>query len=147
MMDILVQLGVNHTLWVQLVIFTVVFLIMRALFFKPFLDVILEREAQTDGVTKTADELNKNADAMEKEFHEKMQAVKKQASEQKEDIVSKAKSAANEKTNDARKQHKDAVEASRKKIEDDLDEALSQLKGRVHGFAQLFVEKLTKVKY
>lgn len=147
MANILDQLGVNNTIWIQFVIFTAAFLILKYLFFRPFLKVILERENQTEGVTKTAEELNINSATKEKEFQEKMRVVREQAAEKKDSLLSVAKAESSAKIEEARKQHKDSIEAARKKIEDELDESLNDLKDRVHGFAQLFVEKVTKVKY
>lgn len=69
--DILRQLGVNETLFIQLATFIVVFLILRALVFKPYFDAYEKRKGATEGNTEAAEKLAKDATELEASFQKK----------------------------------------------------------------------------
>ena len=54
-MDLLIQLGVNHTLAVQLVMFLVTFVILKYVLFEPYYAAFNERQERTVGRTELAD--------------------------------------------------------------------------------------------
>src|SRR3989338_9720020 len=108
--NILKQLGINETLWIQLGIFTALFLLLRFFYFGPFLRLIELLEKETSGAEKDAAELLKKAEANEAEYNAKLGAVRKQAHNNSENILARAKIDAAQRVSDARVGTKEKIE-------------------------------------
>lgn len=144
--NILKQLGINDTLWIQLGIFTVLFLLLRFFFFVPFLRLIELREKETSGAEKDAAELLKKAEANEAEYGAKLSAVKKQARDNSESILARAKTDAAQRVNTARAGTKEKIETGRAKIMTEAKGALESARSQSERIAGMIVAKLMNTK-
>lgn len=142
--DLITQLGIDNTLWIQLGVFVVFYAWVRFVFFPPFLKLMAAREAMTTGLVSEADELKKAADAKESELLQRLAQVRREASAAREKAVADAKAAANTQTDQARKEAKSAIEKARGIAEKEAAAEFLNLKPRANELSDLFVEKLTK---
>lgn len=144
--NILKQLGINDTLWIQFGIFTALYLALRFLFFGPFLRLIELRERESTGVEREAAELLKKAEISEAEYSAKLGAVKKQARENSEMILARAKTDAAQRVGSARVEAKEKIESGRAKIMTEAAAALDGARAQAEQIAKLFFDKLMKAK-
>jgi F0F1-type ATP synthase membrane subunit b/b' len=142
--DLQRQLGIDGTLGTQFIIFILIFVWLKYVFFNPFFKIIEERQHKTQGLKKEAEELQIEADRKEAELALKMSDAKKQISADREKVLSKARAEAAVVINDARKDAKSLIEESRKAAQKDSEQALKDLSGSVKAVAGMLVEKLTK---
>ena len=144
--ELITNLGIDKTLWVQFAAFIVLFLWMRFVFFAPFLKIIKEREAKTSGSKDVAEQLQSTAAQKEEEYALKLQEVKKAAHAEKEKILSTYRGQANTIIDTARKGAKEKIEVDRKQFTSEAAKSLSELQGQVTAMAGILFEKLTKEK-
>src|SRR4051812_27285178 len=67
-MDLLIQLGVNYTLGIQLVMFLVVFAVLKNLLFEPYFKAFNERKERTLGKTELAERFVAEARELEEKY-------------------------------------------------------------------------------
>jgi len=144
--NILKQLGINETLWIQLGIFTALFLLLRFFYFGPFLRLIELREKETSGAEKDAAELLKKAEANEAEYSAKLGAVRKQARESSESILARAKTDAVQRVNTARASTKEKIATGRSRVIAEAQAALESARAQAERVAGMIVEKLMNTK-
>lgn len=144
--DILKQLGIDDTLWIQLGIFTFLYLFLRFFFFGPFLKLIELRERESTGVEKDAEELVKKAATSEADYQAKMAAVRKQAKDTADQILSQAKTEASKKVSSARAEAKSKIEAGREQLAKETVDGSAAVSGQVDSVATIFVEKILSAK-
>jgi F0F1-type ATP synthase membrane subunit b/b' len=76
--DILVALGVNKTVFAQFVIFIFAFLFLKYFIFSPYLKAYEERRKRTMGVSGVAKELQQEIDQLEGQFAKEARALNDQ---------------------------------------------------------------------
>ena len=141
-MDLLISLGVNSSLGVQLVIFMVTFFAMKHLLFEPYFHAYNERNARTVGQTEAAEryvfetkELEERFSAKATEINEKYRAVydktRSDAAKEYDRVV-----------NEARARAKTVIDDSRGKIQAEMEKARTQLAQEIGGVSQLINQKL-----
>ena len=72
MAEILAQLGIDQTFYIQFAVFVAIFFILPSLFFKPFQKLIEARHQKTVADRERAEELVKQANAKLEEFRTRM---------------------------------------------------------------------------
>lgn len=142
---IITQLGINQTLWAQLLIFSVLYVALRFLFFGPYLRLIELREKESTGTEKQSAEMNQESGRLEAERAEKVAAAKKLARERREQIIAKARGAASSKISAARGSAKEKIERSRNEL-NSSDEGSNTAESQANAVAEIFVEKLLSAK-
>ena len=141
-MDLLIQLGVNSTLGIQLAVFIVVFAVLKYFLFGPYYAAYVERQERTLGKTELAErfvaearelELKYSARALEENdrFREVYDRSRTQATKEYDGLVS-----------DARHKAKEQIDESRRLIQKQMTDARVQLSQEVSGVAQLINRKL-----
>lgn len=76
--DILVALGVNKTVFAQFVIFIFAFVFLKYFIFSPYLAAFQERRKRTMGVSGVAKELQQEIDQLEAQFSKEARALNDQ---------------------------------------------------------------------
>jgi F0F1-type ATP synthase membrane subunit b/b' len=142
--NLIIQLGIDHTLWTQLVVFVAFYCWVRFVFFPPFLRLIEARKAMTLGLVSQTAELNKQAEAKELELSLKVADVKKQAAAEREKEIASAKAVAHQKLEFARKSAKLKLEQSRVAANNQQDVEMGGLKSQANEFSDILVDKLIK---
>jgi F-type H+-transporting ATPase subunit b len=141
--DLITQLGIDNTLWIQLGVFVVFYAWIRFVFFPPFLKLMSKREALTSGMASEAEELNRSAEAKEADLALKMARVAGEARAEREKAVLAAKAVANGQLDEARKEAKREIERARSVAEKEVAAEFVKLKPQASELSDLFVTKLT----
>ena len=141
-MEIIQQIGINQTAFIQFVIFTLTVVFLVQFVFKPFAEAAEQRENQTKGGEELAVELQKQAVETAKTYESKLREQtdklrsifdthKKQASSEADILVTKARSEAEA-----------LLETNRKKIEQNIQAVSQELKAQAPAVALSITQKL-----
>ena len=131
LLGILRQLGVNSTLWVQLVFFLVSYFFLSQFLFKPYMRNLEYRKKNTVGNAEEAIKLNSSAENLAMDYQGQVKAQNEKASSiydklkaeglaEEERLVAQAKALASE-----------VLEQTKRKIQEDMIAAQDALKGQI----------------
>ena len=123
-MVILQQLGLDVTVFYQFALFTVLFLVIPPLFFRPYQRLIELRLARTVDDQKKAEDLTKLAQEKIREYREKISAERLKSRAEYEKFVSDLKVQESQILSEARVQAKEITQ----KTLDQLNQQSAQLK-------------------
>lgn len=141
-MDLLIQLGVNETLAIQLVMFLIMYVVLKYMLFEPYYAAFNERKERTEGQTELAERFVTEARELEEHFNEKAQ----EANDRFREIYDKSRVEAVKEydrlVNEARTKSKAAIEAAAAKIHQEMNVVRAQLSAETAGVSQLMVQKL-----
>jgi len=140
------QLGIDHTFFIQFVVFFGFYLWLRFVFFKPYLKVVLARDNQTEGLKDESMKLDTDSARKESEYAEKISVAKKKAAQEREKILAEARAQSNKLVEAARAQAKTRIEKARNEAQSQAEKDLGALKEHAGALAKVFVEKLTKAR-
>src|SRR4051812_27481890 len=119
-MDLLVQLGVNNTLVIQMAMFLVTFVVLKYLLFEPYYAAFNERKERTEGKTELAERFVSEARELEERYNVKAQ----EANDKFREIYDRSRSEATKEydrvLNEARAKNKAVIDESTKKIEKEM---------------------------
>jgi F-type H+-transporting ATPase subunit b len=125
--NILVALGINSTLWIQLGIFVFVFLYLNSFVFKPYFAAYLERQNRTMGNQEKAEQIYAQTRELEALYQRKMRGLTADIKA----IYDKARSEATIEQEklyaEAREKAKMTLESARNKIESEYNKAREEL--------------------
>lgn len=141
-MAILDQLGLNQSLFVQFVVFTVAYLALSRLVFAPYSAALAEREMRTKGGEDLAVEIHKKSEELRAQYETKARQVsgnvksifdqyRDEANKEYEKIVSASRSEA----------HK-LVETARQKVSSEIGDAKAKIKADIPVVAQEMTRRL-----
>jgi F0F1-type ATP synthase membrane subunit b/b' len=141
-MSFFTQLGVNHTYFYQLAIFIITLVLLSQQVFKPFVELLAQREAKSKGTEGLAAEENKRAAALQSAYEDTARTLsgdikvifdsyRQQASSEYEKIVSKA-----------RQEAMQLVEEARHRVSAEVGDAAKHLKEEAPLVAQAISSKL-----
>lgn len=141
-MELLESLGVNSSIFAQLVIFLIAYVLLSRIAFKPYLEALNKRDANTVGGEETAEKLNQEVESLKKEFDEKA----KEMSLAQMEIYNSAQAEA-QKTYDSlvaqeRKNSEDSIESMKTKVKKNIGEARGQMSSEVPKVSQEIIGKL-----
>lgn len=145
-LDILSKLGINETLWTQLVIFLVAYIVLRALYFKPFLSVMEKREKEGMGKKEKAEQALQEAEKEELRYREELSIVRKEARQKQEEKLSQAKLRASEEVLRARNTNKKKMEEVQTEIKEEVEKNMAELEKQSEKISEEFVQKLIKTE-
>ncbi len=137
-MEIIHQLGINQTVFLQLCIFLVTYLFVENLLFKPYFAALEEREKKTVGGEELAAELQKETQELHTRFETKARhingeineiyaAVRGEAAKEYERIIADARTQAQKVVDEARAK----IEASMKAARTHLGEEAKQISSSI----------------
>jgi F0F1-type ATP synthase membrane subunit b/b' len=141
-MDLLIQLGVNHTLAFQLVAFLIVFATLKLFLFEPYYTAYKERQDRTLGKTELAERFVAEARELEERYAVRAQ----EANDRFREVFDKARLEAVKEhdrvVSEARAKNKAAIDDINQRIHKEMVAVRTQLSNETSGVAQLIVQKL-----
>ncbi len=140
--DILVALGVNKTVFTQFVIFIFAFLFLKYFIFSPYLAAYEERRKRTVGVSGVAKELQQEIDQLEGQFAKEARALNDQIKVVFEEKRVIAQKQTNEVIGAAQKSAQEKLAVGKKETERDYATAKEQLKTFVPDLGQTIQKRL-----
>jgi len=141
-MDLLIQLGVNQTLAIQLIVFLIVFVALKHLLFTPYFAAYKQRQERTVGQTELAERFV----AETRELEERYAARAQDANDKFREVYDKARVDAvkeyDKQVSEARAKTKSIIDETAQKIQKEMAAVRSQLTSETSGVSQLMVQKL-----
>ncbi len=125
----------DATLFIQLGIFLLMFLLLRQLLFKPVIRLIEARRTATVGMRDAADELEAEARKLNEDVEKRLEEVSASASAEREKMVDQARGQERELLNQARDDARGVVEQSKKDAVAQAEQARQSLRGEVSALA------------
>ena len=144
MAEILAQLGIDQTFYIQFAVFVAIFLILPSLFFKPFQKLIEARHQKTVADRERAEELVKQANAKLEEFRTRMTEERTRARAEHERVISEVKAEEAKILGVAREEAKKITQASLEAIQTQTTALKRSLEADVEGLALQISDMLTK---
>lgn len=144
--DLQRQLGIDASFFPQLVLFLIIFLWLRFVYFSPFLALILKREGQSDGLSEGATKMEEEAARLENEYHERQIAARKRIAAEREAVLAAARQEGNDWIAKSRDAGKAKLDSSRESAAKDAAKELTALQAQVGSVTGMLVEKLTHTK-
>ena len=130
------------TFFALIVSFLVFWFIFSRLFFRPFLNVLSERERRFKELNDRTEDLIKQARAADEEREARLAAVRQTAIAKRETERRKAEAEAAQMMEAAKAEARDALERARAKIETELKAAENQLEQMGHNLASELAERV-----
>ncbi len=141
-MELLAQLGVNNTLAYQLVMFLVVFVVLKYVLFEPYFAAFNERKDRTLGKTELAERFIADAHALEQTYGQRAQEMNDRYREVYDKTRTEAMHEYDRVIGEARARTKQMIEESAQKIAREMAAARVQLSQEVSTIARLINTKL-----
>jgi F0F1-type ATP synthase membrane subunit b/b' len=141
-MDLLIQLGVNNTLGLQLVMFLITFVVLKNVLFEPYYAAFNERKERTEGKTELAERFVAEAHELEQRYGARAQEVNDKFRAVYDQSRAEALKEYDRLVNEARTKTKGTIEESNRKIEKEMIAAREKLSSETAGVSQLMVQKL-----
>jgi len=142
--EILAQLGIDQTLYVQFAVFAVIFLIVPTLFFRPFMKLLEARHQKTVTDRERAEELVKQANAKLEEFKTRMTEERVRARAEHERVIAEVKLEEARILGVAREEAKKITQVSAESIQNQSTQLKRALEADVEGLALQISDMLTK---
>ncbi len=127
--------------WVNLLI---LFLLIKKFFFKPMNKMLEARNAEIEADYSKATEAEKRAEAMRKEYEEKLSNAKDEASKIVSDAVENAALRSDVIVKEAEEKASDMIKRAQKSIEAQRESAFNELQGEISSMAVDIAEKIIK---
>lgn len=135
-------LSVNYTLFIQIAIFIAAILILNALVFKPFINLIDRREKLTKGAISEAKELEARVRQIIEEYEARLGEARIQAQEERAGIVKEAEAAAGGMISKAREETSAILDDAKQKLEAETQSIKQKLSGDVEALAKEISSKI-----
>lgn len=136
------QLGVDQTIAHQFIVFVVMFVLLKTLFFDKLQFVLELREAKTTKLDGAADAKFGEADKMASEYEEKMKSVNAQAMNQVSEVKAKALSKQKTELKKIEDELEDEVEAKRQQFMQEIASKKEAILKNADQLSDGLVEKL-----
>lgn len=132
----------NATFFVSIISFVVFTWIMNMIFYKPFGNIITERQNFIDETTDAAKKITEQAEQITAEREERLLQADKDAKNLINDTVSKVKQASKLKTDSAKQQSSEDIISAKTNLNAQAKETGELLKGNVKDLAEAISEKI-----
>lgn len=146
MENILKQLGINQTVFVQFGLFIVLYVFLSRVYFKPFLELIIERRKRTTDDREAAFNLMKQADEKFTEYTAKLQNERLKARAEYEKIILDAKIEESKILIKAREEAKQITQATLENMASQQQQIMKQLSNDVEGLSRQIAAQLLGAK-
>lgn len=141
-MDILIQIGVNNTVFIQFALFILAITFLSNFVFKGYTDSVYARKQNTKGGEELALEVQKKTEELTSKYETKLRSL----NEQLKKVIDTAKLAAtkeyDEQISKARAEANTIVLDNRTKIEKAIQSAHAEIKNQSSQVAMIVVNKL-----
>jgi F-type H+-transporting ATPase subunit b len=136
------MISLDISILYQIVIFVGLWLILSKLLFRPYLDLLEERERKTSGVRQDAGELEHEGARLKAEYEDKITQARSAGTAAKDAIIQAARQERERLIQQARDEAAGALESVRRDIESQLERARSLAAAEVAGVAEDMVSKI-----
>ena len=141
-MDILLSLGIDHTVGYHFLLFVVVFLFLSQFVFKPYFSAYKERANRTIGGQENAQQLIAETEKLHLEYERKARAMNKEHKKIFDTRRSEALHAHDEVIQKAKVQAQEYLDTARGKINGELKAARQEVSTEVSSISDLIVNKV-----
>lgn len=135
-------IDIDHTIWIQLVLFLVVAFLGSRLLFRPYLRMRDERAAGIEGAREESVRLSAEADARLADYEEKVAQARSRAQDERRKVRAQAATEQREITEKARSEAAAALEVAKKRIVEQTEKARAELGPRATQIAGDIASKL-----
>lgn len=143
---ILEQLEINQTFFIQFAIFAVLFFILSAVFFKPFLRLIEVRHQKTVADREAAEKLVVQADAKFEEYKARLTQERQAARKEYDAVLAEAKKEESAILGRAREEAKKITQEAAESVTAQRGKLKAELEADVESMARTISEKLLSRK-
>lgn len=143
---VLVQLGIDHTFFIQLAIFTVVFVLLSQIYFKPFLKLFQARHQKTVQDREAAEKLMAQAESRFEEYKKRLADERLGARREYEAVIEQVKKDEAAALAAAREEAKKITQAAAESIGRQREELQKSLEADIERIAQQISERLLSRK-
>jgi F-type H+-transporting ATPase subunit b len=131
-----VEIDLDKTVLVQMVLFTFLIVVLKPLLFDPVLKVFALREERTEGARATARELQEEAGELLRKYEKELERVHQVAAEERDRLRAETTKLEAEILREARDVTTRIVEDGRKKIESEVNKIRFELGGQAERIGQ-----------
>lgn len=135
-------IDIDHTVWIQLLLFFIVAFIGSRLLFRPYLRMRDERAAGIEGARDEASRLSAEADARLAHYEQEIAAARSKAQDERRAMRTEAATRQREATEAARTEATRSFETARLRVEREANLARQQLMPRAAEVAEEIAGKL-----
>lgn len=135
-------IDMDGTVLVQFALFIVMFLVLRAFLFKPYLKMRDERAEKIEGAEAKAGNLAKRAEQLEADYKAKVAKARASAEEERAKLQSEARTRESELLGQARTRAQGRIQATREQIAQQVAAAQSELQQRAQALGHTLASKL-----
>lgn len=144
--EIIEQLGLDHTFFVEFAIFAVLFLILSKLYFKPFMNLFEIRHKRLVEDREAAEKLMVEADAQFEQYKKRLADERTIAKKEYEAIIAEARREESNMLAKAREEAKKIQQEANDSIHHQREQLKKQLEADVEGLANGISERLLSRK-
>ena len=142
MSEILIQLGLDQTLFIQLGIYILVFALLSQIFFKPFLRLIETRHKKTVQDRESAERILSQAEQKLNDYTQRLSLARIEAKAAYEAVIDQAKKEEAEILSQARNEAKTITQDAIKDMDQQAARLRKELETEVDAMARAVTEKL-----
>lgn len=135
-------IGLDYTLWIQIVNFLFLIFILNFLLYKPVMGILEKRKEEIEGSEREIRDLNLSIEQKEARYEEKLRLAKNEALEQKKEIIQKGSDEARSILDAARGEVPGIVEQFEARIAKEVSEARRVLQEQSGNIALEIAEKV-----
>jgi len=143
LLTILTGLGVNQTIWVQLALFLITFLVLNNVVFKRYQVALVERHQKTLGGEDLTKQLVLEAQDIQARYEKRARQVNEQIKSAYDTAVGAGYKKQNDILEATRKEAADTIKQARDKISEQVREARGQLQRELPAISSLISTRLT----
>jgi len=133
---------IDNTIFLQAILFLILFLILNTFLFKPWLEVQARRTQSISGALEKAEQMQLDASAKGDEYDAKLRAARDEAMGLRSDQRKQGEKEAAAQLSEARDEARKSLEAARARIDEEASLARTSLSGRVDELARDIVSKI-----
>lgn len=141
-MEILTQLGVNKTAFIQFFIFAIAFFTLSSMVFKPYAEALHKREEKTKGGEEVAEQMLKQSADLKTQFETKAREVSGEINSIYETYREQAMKEYSKIVAEARGESQSLVEDTKKRVSVQVADAAVKLKEEIPTVAGLITQRL-----
>jgi F-type H+-transporting ATPase subunit b len=135
-------IDLDGSFFIQLGIFFIAFLILRALVFRPVMNLFDARAAAMEGSRDRAAEMEQGAEQKREQLESQLRSVRQKASEERDKTRLAAQQLARELTDKARRENTAMLSSAKAQLDAEAKDARTALRSDVTGLARQIAEKL-----
>jgi F-type H+-transporting ATPase subunit b len=135
-------IDLDGSFFIQMAIFFIAFFILRALVFRPVLNLFDARKAAMEGSRAEALAMEQGATQKREQLESQLRSVRQKASEERDKTRIEAQRLARELTEKARRENTAMLSSARAQLEVEAKDARERLRGEVGSLARQIAEKL-----